>query len=109
MKSKIFRSFTFYFMILSPLMILTHYQGNDPHGIVLFHMNLLLKSVLYNDLVVSIVQSGPRIACGSVAGEVYVYWYVAHFISFMLYGLLLDSLKALFPKPSTEQSGINDV
>lgn len=107
MTSKIFRSFTFYFMILSPLMILAHYQGNDPHGIVLFHMNVLLKSVLYNDFVVSIVQSGPKIACGSVAGEVYVYWYAAHFITFVLYGLFFDSIKALFHKPSAESPEIN--
>lgn len=102
MKSKILRSFTFYFIILSPLMILSHYQGHDPHGIVLFHMNVLLKSVLYNDYVVNIVQSGPKIPCGSVAGEVYVYWYAVHFITFVLYGLILDFTKALFHRQPTE-------
>lgn len=107
MKSKFFRSFTFYFMISSPLMIFMHYQGNDSHGIVLFHMNVLLKSVLYNDVVVSIVQSGPKIPCGSVAGEVYLYWYAAHFITFVLYGLFFDSVKALFRKPTAEGPEIN--
>lgn len=98
MKTGFFKSFTFYFMILSPLMILMHYLGHDPHGIVLFHMNILLKSMLYNDIVTGIVQSGPKIPCGSVAGEVYVYWYGAHFLTFVLYGLLLDSLKAAIGK-----------
>lgn len=92
MKKKLFRSFTFYFMLLSLFMIYTHYIGRDSHGIVLFHLNIIMRSLLYSEAANSIVKLGPKIACGSLAGEIYVFWYIAHFISFVAYGLVLDFL-----------------
>ena len=87
---KILKSFTFYFMLLSLIMIFTHYTGYDSHGIMLFHLNVILKSLLYSEFANSVIRTGPKIACGSVAGEIYILWYVAHFISFVIYGLILD-------------------
>jgi hypothetical protein len=93
MKKKILKSFTFYFMLLSLLMIFMHYKGHDSHGITLFHLNLILRSLLYSEFANKVIRTGPKIVCGSVAGEIYIYWYVAHFISFVIYGLILDFLK----------------
>lgn len=90
---KILKSFTFYFMLLSLIMIFMHYKGQDSHGIVLFHLNLILKSLLYSEFANSVIRTGPKIACDSLAGEIYIYWYVAHFISFVLYGLVFDFVK----------------
>lgn len=98
MKIKIFKTFTFYFMILSLIMIFMHYRGQDSHGIALFHLNIILKSILHNSLVLSFVKLGPKISCGSVAGEIYVFWYVLHFISFVIYGLTFDIIKLTFKK-----------
>lgn len=87
---KILKSFTFYFMLLSLIVIFMHYTGHDSHGIILLHLNVILRSLLYNKFANSIISTGPKIACGSVAGEIYIYWYVAHFISFVIYGLIFD-------------------
>lgn len=90
---KIFKSFTFYFMLLSLFIIFIHYKGQDSHGIVLFHTNIILKNLLYNELVNSIIRTGPKIVCGSLTGEIYVFWYIAHFITFIIYGLVLDLVR----------------
>ena len=79
-------------------MIYTHYKGQDSHGIVLFHLNLILKSLLYSEFANSVIRTGPKIACGSLTGEIYIYWYVAHFISFVIYGLILDFAKIFIIK-----------
>lgn len=93
MMKRFFKSFTFYFMLLSLLMIFIHYKGQDPYGIVLFHLNIILKNLIYNESVNNLVKTGPKITCGSLTGEIYIYWYIAHFISFMIYGLVLDLIK----------------
>ena len=101
---KIFKSFTFYFLLASVLIILTHIRGGDSHGIVLFHLNPILKPIiLYTDFA-DILDSGYKIVNGSIQGETSVYWYVAHFISFALIGVTLDIIKMLVKKFQKEKS-----
>lgn len=97
---KIFKSFTFYFLLASVLIIFTHIRGGDSHGIVLFHLNPILKPIiLYTDFA-EILDSGYKIVNGSIQGETSVYWYAAHFISFSLIGVTLDIIKMLIKRIS---------
>jgi hypothetical protein len=93
MIKKVFRSYTVYFLFASLLMIYTHYTGGDSHGIVLFELNPILNNLRYTNFATNYIKTGPQIASGSLQGDISVFWYVAHFISFALYGLILDSIR----------------
>lgn len=101
---KIFKSFTFYFLIASVLIITTHIRGGDSHGIVLFHLNPILKPIILYTNFANTLDSGYKIVNGSIQGETSVYWYVAHFISFALMGVALDIIKMLVKKISNRKS-----
>jgi hypothetical protein len=90
---KVFRSFTVLFLFLSLLTIYTHYIGGDPHGIVLFELNPIMNYLRYTDFANVYIKTGPQIATGSLQGDISVLWYAAHFISFGIYGLILDSIR----------------
>jgi hypothetical protein len=65
-------------------------MGQDSHGIVLFELNPILNSLCYTNFADNVINTGPLIACGSLAGYISIYWYVAHLITFALYGIALD-------------------
>lgn len=87
---KIKKSFSFNFILVSLIMIFTHYIGVDPHGIVLFGLNPILGGLRYTKFADRVINAGPHITCGSLAGYISIYWYLAHFITFALYGMVLD-------------------
>jgi len=93
MIKKVFSSFTVYFISASLLIIYTHYRGQDSHGIVLFELNPILNKLRYTDFANNYIKTGPKIASGSLQGDVSMFWYILHFISFALYGLILDSIR----------------
>ena len=103
MIKKIFHSFTFYFLIASLLIIYTHYIGRDPYGIIIFELNPILKCLLNTDFANNFIRTGPKIASGSLQGNISIYWYAAHFISFALFGLILDFIKSGIRKYSNHQ------
>ncbi|WP_343209912.1 hypothetical protein [Anaerolentibacter hominis] len=100
---KMFKSFTFYFLIASVIIIITHIRGGDSHGIVLFHLNPILKPILSTDFA-DTLNSGFKVANGSIQGATSVYWYIAHFISFALMGAALDLIKNLVKRSSKRKS-----
>jgi hypothetical protein len=93
MIKKVFRSFTVLFLILSLLIIYTHYIGGDSHGIVLFELNPIMNYLRYTDFANNYIKTGPKIASGSLQGDISVLWYAVHFISFALYGFILDLIR----------------
>lgn len=95
---KILKAFTPYFMLLSLIIIYMHYIGQDSIGLVLFHFNIIMRGLLYSEFAENVIQAGPKIKCGNLAGEIHVYWYIAHFISFIIYGLVFDFLRFLIRK-----------
>jgi len=76
-------------------MIYMHYIGNDPKNIVLIHLNLILSKLQYTDFGKNILNSGPLVKCRTIRGEISVYWYIAHFITFIFYGIVFDFIKFL--------------
>ena len=101
MIKKVFRSFTVFFLLASLHIIYTHYKGQDSHGIVLFELNPILSNLRYTDFANNYIRTGPKIPSGSLEGDISIFWYVAHFISFALYGLILDSIRLGIKKYST--------
>ena len=93
MIKKVFHSFTFYFLLASLLIIYTHYRGQDPYGIVLFQLNPILCNLIHTEFANNYIKTGPKIASGSLQVDISVFWYAWHFISFALYGLILDSIR----------------
>ena len=95
---KVLRSFTFYFMLLSLFMIYMHYVGQDSKNIMLIHFNLILSKLQYNNLARDILNSGSVVKCRMISGNISVYWYFAHFITFITYGIVLDYVKLVMEK-----------
>lgn len=95
---KLFTCFTFYFAIASLLTIASHITGGDPHGIVLFELNPLLNVMRYTDFADNVLHVGPKIVTGSLIGEISIYWYIFHFISFIVFGFTLDAIKYFIKK-----------
>jgi hypothetical protein len=91
----ILTSFTFYFIFLSLLTIYTHYSGGDSKSIGLIWLNPILNNLCYTDFADNVLMQGPIIKVDTIAGEISVYWYVAHLITFIFYGAVLDGFKAL--------------
>ncbi len=91
----LFTSFTFYFVLLSLLIIYGHYTGSDPKSLVLIWANVLLNGLRTSDFVRDALNAGPMIKVDTLSGEISLYWYIAHLLSFILYGAVLDGLKAL--------------
>lgn len=90
---KIFTYFTFYFAIASLLTIASHIKGDDPHGIVLFELNPVLNVMRHTAFADNVLNVGPQIVTGSLIGEISIYWYIIHFISFVVFGVILDAIK----------------
>lgn len=89
-------SFTFWFVVLSLLIIWNHYSGGDSKSIVLIYFNVILEGISLNDVGRELMNSGPEISAKTILGEISVYWYIAHLLSFILYGAVLDGIKAVF-------------
>lgn len=92
---KIFKLFTTYFVLLSLLIIYAHYKGQDSIGLILFGLNPILYNLRYTDFANEFLNTGPTITCGSLAGEISIYWYVAHLFSFVIYGLIIDTMRLI--------------
>lgn len=90
---KVFFPFTVFLLLASLLIIYTHYKGQDSHGIVLFQLNPILSNLRYTEFANNYISTGPEIPSGSLQGDISILWYVAHFISFALYGLILDAIR----------------
>lgn len=101
---RIFKSFTFYFMLLSILLIYNQYIGYDSHNIILIGFNFILNNLFKIDSFREFINSGPIIKSNTLLGKTSIYLYISHFITFIIYGLFLDFLKTLLLKNMEEGS-----
>ncbi|MCG8502813.1 MAG: hypothetical protein MJB12_20700, partial [Firmicutes bacterium] len=83
----IFKSFTFYFMLLSVLLIYNQYIGYDSKNIILIGLNPMLNILMNMDSFRELVNSGPFIDSNTLLGKTSIYLYISHFITFLIYGL----------------------
>lgn len=95
-KNKLIRSFRFWFVVLSAVVIVLHQIGQDSKGILLIGLNPILNFISDSVAGRQFMNSGPQIATNGLAGEISIYWYIGSIVSFFLYGLFLDGLKQLF-------------
>jgi hypothetical protein len=87
-------------MLLSILLIYAELTGGDPKHIVLIHFNVILKYLYRLDWFRSLMATGYAVKSNTLIGETSIYLYIAHFLTFILYGLCFDGLKNLFVKLS---------
>ncbi|ROR29304.1 hypothetical protein EDD66_103240 [Mobilisporobacter senegalensis] len=98
MIKKIIKSFTFWFVIISLLMIYMHYEGRDSKSIVLIYFNPILLRLSRMDFTRDFMNSGPLIACNTILGNISIYWYIGHIISAIIYGGIFDAFRWIFIK-----------
>lgn len=91
---KIFGSFTFLFLLLGLILIYMHQVGQDSFSIILIGINPILSLVSESELGSNIMNSGMKIPCNTVEGSISVYWYIGTVVTFVLYGILADFIRA---------------
>lgn len=92
---KIFKSFTFWFLILAVLEIYMHQIGQDSKSIVLIYLNPILRTMSRSDIVRDFMNSGLQVSSGTIIGHISIYWYIGSIVTFIIYGLILDVFKYL--------------
>lgn len=92
---KLFRSFTFWFIILSFVIIFMHQIGQDSKSIVLIGFNPILNTLSKWDMANKFMQSGLNVSCNTISGSISIYWYIGSIITLGLYGFTLDLMKYL--------------
>lgn len=90
---KIFKSCTFWFLLLGLFIIYMHQIGQDSFSIVLFGVNPILAAFADSKIGSMIMDSGVQIQCNTVAGSISVYWYIGTMITFFLYGGIIDFIR----------------
>lgn len=100
---KILKSFTFYFMLMSLFMIYMQYVGYDSKNIILIHLNPILSKLQYTDFAESVLNSGKLVNCRTISGSISIYWYIAHFITFIIYGMIFDFIKTIIKRLARQQ------
>lgn len=93
---KLIKSFTFWFIILAILEIYMHQIGQDSKNIMLIYLNPILKRISYSDIGSKFMNLGLQIPAKTIMGYISIYWYIGSIVTFMMYGLILDSFRYLF-------------
>jgi len=99
---RIVKSFTFWFIVIAILGILSHQIGQDSKSIVLIGINPILNTLADYEVTREFMNSGFVVKCGTIAGEISIYWYIGSFLTMLLYGCILDLLKCLINKKNKE-------
>ncbi len=95
---KILKSFTFYFIIISFLIIYQHQIGRDSKSIVLISFNPILVAISRSDVGLEFMNSGMQIPSRTMLGSISVFWYIGSVITFIIYGLIFDTIKYFLKK-----------
>lgn len=95
---KIFKSFTFYFVLLSIVAIYMHQIGQDSKSIILISFNPLLNMLASSDTACVFMNSGFEVPCDTIMGSISIYWYIGCVVSMTLYGVILDTIKFIFKR-----------
>ena len=75
-----------------------HQVGRDSKSIVLISLNPVLHALSTSEVSRNFMNSGLHIPCNTIMGEIFIYWYIASFLSFVLCGFILDILRRLLRK-----------
>jgi hypothetical protein len=86
----LFKKTTFWFSLISILVCIVNYTGNDDKNILLIGFNPFLNSVVY--------QQSYRSWIIGADDQILLTAYVLHFVSFFLAGALVDLLSYVFRK-----------
>ena len=105
MLKRIFKSFTFWFIVISLFGILLHQIGQDSKSIVLIGFNPILKTLSYSDAAREFMNLGFAIKCETIAGEISIYWYIGSVITMASYGFILDLIKCFVVKINKRRRG----
>ena len=92
---KIFKSFTFWFVILAVLEIYTHQVGQDSKSIVLIYLNPILRTMSRSDIIRDFMNSGLQVSSGTIIEHISIYWYIGSIVTFIIYGLIIDVFRYL--------------
>ena len=95
---KILKSFTFWSIILSAFVIWQHQIGRDSKSIILISLNPILNALAGEDITRTFMNSGPRIHCNTILGEISIYWYLASFLTFVAVGSIIDLIRYVLRK-----------
>lgn len=97
---KIFLSFTFWFAILSLLIIANNYTGYDSKNIILIGLNPILQTIVYIEPYRTwLLYDGIPLNRNWFLGDGFTLnMYIAHLLTFLFYGVVLDLIKLVFKK-----------
>ncbi|TKH44204.1 hypothetical protein C1I60_12805 [Paenibacillus terrae] len=92
-----YKKATFWFSVISILICLNNYLGNDDKNVLLIGLNPLLNSIVYTEPFRHWIFDfdSAKLAIDSVTIKVQFPTYIIHFISFFLTGLIIDFLRRL--------------
>ena len=91
--TRLLKSFTFWFLLVSIFEILMHLIGQDSKSIVLIRLNPLLTRIADSEGLYSFMQSGFQVSCNTIEGHISIYWYIGSVITFIIYGAIFDCIK----------------
>lgn len=95
---KVIKSFTFWFILIALFEIYMHQIGQDSKSIVLIGLNPILSAISRTDSLLAFMNSGIQLPCRTIMGSISVYWYIACILSFLVYGVILDWVRAIVSK-----------
>lgn len=98
---KLFKSFTFWFVIIAILEIYMHQIGQDSKSIILIYLNPILRMISHSDAGIAFMNSGLQVSSDTIMGQISVYWYIGSVVSFAIYGILLDGFRYLLRRITT--------
>ncbi|WP_311083077.1 hypothetical protein [Paenibacillus polymyxa] len=89
-----YKKATFWFSVISILICLNNYLGNEDKNIVLIGLNPLLNSIVYTEPFRDWIFDfdSAKLAADSATIRVQFPAYIIHFVSFFLIGLIIDFL-----------------
>ncbi|MCL2521797.1 MAG: hypothetical protein FWE36_02945 [Erysipelotrichales bacterium] len=93
---KLQKSFVFWGIVISLIIILLYHLGFDANASLLIGFNPILLFLQRNFL--DSMNSGYQITNQTSNGSISIYWYLASVISFMIYGLLLEVIRKMLRK-----------
>lgn len=95
---RILKSCTFWSIILSACVIWQHQIGRDSKSIVLISLNPILNALAMDDVTRTFMNSGFSVPCNTITGEISIYWYIASFLTFLSFGMILDLIRYFLRK-----------
>lgn len=95
----LFKTFTFWCLVLSVFGIFMHQIGQDSKSIVLIRFNPLLNMIAgAQGPLYEMMGSGRQVPCNTITGQISIYWYIGSVLTFLFYGIVLEGIKMLFHK-----------